>query len=94
MKNKDFFTRIKNYFKASYGGSYFSIILKEILIEEPQLAKFLFKGQKNPYDPLTTEIVVEWDFPSDLHGGYYLEYENSVWEREEEICRNLGILKS
>jgi len=35
----------------------------------------------------------EWDFPSDIHGGYYLEYENSVWEKEEEICRNLGIMK-
>lgn len=36
---------------------------------------------------------IEWDFPSDIHGGYYIEFEDSVYEKEEEIKKSLEILK-
>ena len=36
---------------------------------------------------------IEWDFPSDIHGGYYIEFEDSVYEKEEEIKKSLQILK-
>lgn len=80
----DFFIRFFDIFKyRARQNVIFELGFFQAILGDEYVTVLLKKGKD-----------IKWDFPSDIHGGYYIEYEESVREREEDLKRNLQILRS